>query len=78
MIQDQLTNKMVFLEFDGYHHWEKYLMSYQQALTLIPILLPKLPSITLTDYEHSKIQGEIDKEETGSSTIRDTNNEGII
>jgi len=49
---------MVILEFDGYNGWEKYLLTYSEALALIPILAPKLPSITIKDYEYNKISGE--------------------
>jgi hypothetical protein len=35
-------------EWDGFHHWEKYLVTYDQALSLIPVVLNKVPSITIT------------------------------
>jgi hypothetical protein len=55
-------NNMVIIEFDGYNGWEKYLVTYSQAITLIPILAPKLPSITITDYEYSKVSRQDYKE----------------
>jgi len=55
-------NNMCIIEFDGYNGWEKYLVTYSQAITLIPILAPKLPSITITDYEYSKVSRQDYKE----------------
>lgn len=51
-------NNMVILEFDGANGWEKYLLTYSEALALIPMIAPKLPSITITDYEYNKISRE--------------------
>lgn len=58
MDQEKSINKLCFIEWDGFHHWEKYLVTYDQALSLIPIMINKVPSITIRDYELSKIQGE--------------------
>jgi hypothetical protein len=60
--QQPKVNNLVFIEWDTVKGWEKYLVTYDQALSLIPILAPKVPSITITDYEYSKIQGEDYKE----------------
>lgn len=65
MNQENQNNKLCYIEWDGFHHWEKYLVTYDQALSLIPVVLNKVPSITLTDYESSKIQGEINHEGNG-------------
>jgi hypothetical protein len=71
------TNKMVYLEFDGFHHWEKYLMTYSQALALIPVLLPKVPTLILTDYDNSKIQRDNSENNDSRFTLYE-NNENTI
>ena len=58
MNQESKNKKLCFIEWDGFHHWEKYLVSYDQALSLIPIMINKVPSITIRDYDLSKIQSE--------------------
>lgn len=76
-MSQELINKMCYLEFDGYHHWEKYLMSYSQALALVPVLLPKVPTLILTDYDNSKIQRDDFKNSDNQFTLYE-NNEGSI
>lgn len=76
-MSQELINKMCYLEFDGYHHWEKYLMSYSQALALLPVLLPKVPTLILTDYDNSKIQRDDFKNSDNQFTLYE-NNEGSI
>ena len=81
MNQDQQQTKpsrLVYIEWDGFHHWEKYLVTYEQALSLIPILLPKLPSITITDYDYHKIQSTDSKSYDNRATIQDENNESAL
>lgn len=68
--ENQNNSRMCFIEWDGFHHWEKYLVTYDQALSLIPVVLNKVPSITLTDYELSKIQGEANQQTSITSSIR--------
>lgn len=60
--QPQKINNLVYIEWDGVNGWEKYLVTYDQALSLIPILAPKVPSITITDYEFNKVQRKDYKE----------------
>jgi hypothetical protein len=69
---------MCIIEFDGYNGWEKYLVTYSQAITLIPILAPKLPSITITDYEYSKVQRENNQNENRAASSYSESNEGFI
>jgi hypothetical protein len=76
--KEKKPSKLVYIEWDGYHHWEKYLVTYDQALSLIPIMINKVPSITLTDYDTSKIQGENSFNENRNNAIRDTSNESSI
>lgn len=77
-MSQSLNNKMCWIEWDGFHHWEKYLVTYDQALSLIPVVLNKVPSITITDYELSKIQGEDNFQTFGDNAIRSNNDESII
>ena len=77
-MSQSLNNKMCWIEWDGFHHWEKYLVTYDQALSLIPVVLNKVPSITITDYELSKIQSETNYEEYYTSSIRSSNDESSI
>lgn len=76
--ENQNNSRMCWIEWDGFHHWEKYLVTYDQALSLIPVVLNKVPSITLTDYELSKIQGEDDQQTANPSTIKITDAKGSI
>lgn len=77
-MSQSLNNKMCWIEWDGFHHWEKYLVTYDQALSLIPVVLNKVPSITITDYELSKIQGEDNFKEYNTSKGQYSNDESSI
>jgi hypothetical protein len=69
---------MVIIEFDGYNGWEKYLVTYSQAITLIPILAPKLPCITITDYEYNKVSRKDYKNEDRAASQFSEGNEGTL
>lgn len=54
----ELKQRRVIINWDGYHGPEQYILPYNEALALIPVLLKYIPSATLHDYEHYKIHGE--------------------
>lgn len=76
--QPQKTNKLVFIEWDTVKGWEKYLVTYDQALSLIPILAPKVPSITITDYEYYKVQSESPETVFRSASEQSSGNESTL
>ena len=76
--QQQKINNLVYIEWDGVNGWEKYIVTYDQALSLIPILAPKVPSITITDYELNKIQRESFETIFRAASEQSTSNENTI
>lgn len=76
--QPQKINNLVFIEWDGVNGWEKYLVTYDQALSLIPILAPKVPSITITDYVYNKISWESPETITRAASQQSTSNENTL
>jgi hypothetical protein len=78
MSQESKNKRLCFIEWDGYHHWEKYLVTYDQALSLIPIMINKVPSITITDYDLNKIQRETYIKGNRNNEERSSNDESII
>ena len=76
--QQQKINNMVFIEWDSVNGWEKYLVTYDQALSLIPIIAPKVPSITITDYEFNKVQRDNFNNSTGSDAFWPPSDEGYL
>jgi hypothetical protein len=76
--QQQRPNNLVFIEWDTVNGWEKYLVTYDQALSLIPILAAKVPSITITDYEYYKIQRDNFNNSNGSTAYWPPSDEGYL
>lgn len=76
--QQQKISNLVFIEWDGVHGWEKYVVTYDQALSLIPILAPKVPSITITDYEFNKVQRKSFETEFRSASEQSSSNESTL
>ena len=72
------NNNLVYIEWDGAKGWEKYLVTYDQALSLIPILAPKLPSITITDYVYNKISWESPETILTAAPEQSTSNENTL
>lgn len=52
MNQDKQPPKIMVIEFDSEHGLMKYFLPYPNALEIIKVLLPQVPSITVYDYEH--------------------------
>lgn len=52
MNQDKQPPKIMVIEFDSDHGLMQYFLPYANALEIIKILLPQVPSITVYDYEH--------------------------
>ena len=79
MIQSHSPNSnLVFIEWDTVNGWEKYLVTYDQALTLIPIIASKVPSITITDYEYYKVQRESPETVIRSASEQSSGNESTL
>jgi hypothetical protein len=76
--QQQKPNNLVFIEWDTVNCWEKYLVTYDQALSLIPILAAKVPSITITDYEYYKIQRDNFNNSDRSTSYWPPSDEGYL
>ena len=76
--QQQKINNLVYIEWDTVNGWEKYLVTYDQALTLIPIIATKVPSITITDYEYYKIQRQSPETVYRSATKQSSDNENTL
>ena len=76
--QQTKVNNLVFIEWDTVNGWEKYLVTYDQALSLIPIIAPKVPSITITDYEYSKIQRDNNNYSSRSDAFFTPSDEGYL
>lgn len=54
----ELKQRRVIINWDGYHGPEQYILPYNEALALLPMLLKYVPSATLYDYEHYAIHGD--------------------
>jgi len=76
--QQTKVNNLVLIEWDTVNGWEKYLVTYDQALSLIPILAPKVPSITITDYEYHKISRDNINYGTGSDAFWTPSDENYL